>query len=155
MKGIKHPKNDLTINPSGNPSIHDVIARVDPSRRLFIKGSVGAGALGVAALFFLYPHLPAIRIVGSDIAHAVPLTLVAGTGHWFLGNVDWSLLGAGLVTAERAAGDPQHALRTGARWSRRRSGRGRVGGPRARGGAAREIGGGRFEGRRGGARGRR
>ena len=59
--------------------------------------SVGAGALGVAALFFLYPHLPAIRIVGSDIAHAVPLTLVAGAGHWWLGNVDWSLLGALLL----------------------------------------------------------
>lgn len=59
--------------------------------------SVGAGALGVTALFFLYPRLPAIRIVGSDIAHAVPLTLVAGIGHWWLGSVDWSLLGSLLV----------------------------------------------------------
>ena len=59
--------------------------------------SVGAGALGVAALFFLYPHLPAVRIVGSDVAHAVPLTLVAGLGHWWLGSVDWSLLGALLL----------------------------------------------------------
>jgi uncharacterized membrane protein YfcA len=41
--------------------------------------SVGAGALGVAVLFFLYPKLPAMRIVGSDLAHAVPLTLVAGS----------------------------------------------------------------------------
>lgn len=54
--------------------------------------SVGAGALGVTALFFLYPAMPALRIVGSDIAHAVPLTLVAGIGHWFLGSVDWLLL---------------------------------------------------------------
>lgn len=54
--------------------------------------SVGAGAIGVAALFFLYPLIPSIRIVGSDIAHAVPLTLVAGLGHWWLGNVDWTLL---------------------------------------------------------------
>jgi hypothetical protein len=54
--------------------------------------SVGAGALGVTALFFLYPRLTAIRIVGSDIAHAVPLTLVAGLGHWWLGSVDWTLL---------------------------------------------------------------
>ena len=54
--------------------------------------SVGAGALGVTALFFLYPALPALRIVGSDIAHAVPLTAVAGMGHWWLGSVDWSLL---------------------------------------------------------------
>lgn len=59
--------------------------------------SVGAGALGTAALVFLYPRLSAVRIVGSDIAHAVPLTLVAGMGHWWLGNVDWTLLGALLV----------------------------------------------------------
>ncbi len=54
--------------------------------------SVGAGALGVAALSFLYPQLEARRIVGSDIAHAVPLTLVAGLGHWWLGSVDVQLL---------------------------------------------------------------
>lgn len=59
--------------------------------------SVGAGALGTAALVFLYPRMSAVRIVGSDIAHAVPLTLVAGLGHWWLGNVDWSLLGALLI----------------------------------------------------------
>jgi uncharacterized protein len=59
--------------------------------------SVGAGALGVTALFFLYPRLPAIRIVGSDLAHAVPLTLVAGIGHWWLGNVNWQLLASLLV----------------------------------------------------------
>ena len=59
--------------------------------------SVGAGALGVTALFFLYPSLPALRIVGSDIAHAVPLTAVAGLGHWALGTVDWTLLGSLLI----------------------------------------------------------
>lgn len=59
--------------------------------------SVGAGALGVTALFFLYPAMPALRIVGSDIAHAVPLTLVAGIGHWMLGSVDWFLLASLLV----------------------------------------------------------
>ncbi len=59
--------------------------------------SVGAGALGVTALFFLYPKMPAIRIVGSDLAHAVPLTLVAGIGHWWFGSIDWALLGALLV----------------------------------------------------------
>jgi len=59
--------------------------------------SVGAGALGVTALFFLYPTMPALRIVGSDIAHAVPLTLVAGIGHWMLGSVDWFLLGSLIV----------------------------------------------------------
>lgn len=59
--------------------------------------SVGAGALGVAALVFLYPKLPALRIVGSDIAHAAPLTLVAGLGHWWLGNVDGVLLASLLL----------------------------------------------------------
>jgi len=59
--------------------------------------SVGAGALGVTALLALYPRLPLTRIVGSDIAHAVPLTLLAGMGHWMLGSVDWMLLGSLLV----------------------------------------------------------
>ena len=54
--------------------------------------SVGAGALGVTALLLLYPRVPMAVIVGSDIAHAVPLTLVAGLGHWFLGSVNLSLL---------------------------------------------------------------
>jgi len=59
--------------------------------------SVGAGAIGVTALLLLYPQLPTARIVGSDIAHAVPLTLVAGLGHWVLGSIDWPLLGSLLV----------------------------------------------------------
>jgi uncharacterized membrane protein YfcA len=59
--------------------------------------SVGAGAVGVTALLLLYPQLPMTRIVGSDIAHAVPLTLVAGIGHWANGSVDWGLLGVLLV----------------------------------------------------------
>ena len=59
--------------------------------------SVGAGALGTIALLFLYPRLPVVRIVGSDIAHAVPLTLIAGIGHWYLGAVNFGLLGALLV----------------------------------------------------------
>ena len=59
--------------------------------------SVGAGALGTVALFFLYPRLPVVRIVGSDIAHAVPLTLLAGLGHWFLGTINFHLLGSLLV----------------------------------------------------------
>jgi hypothetical protein len=55
--------------------------------------SVGAGAVGVTALLLLYPQLPMARIVGSDIAHAVPLTLVAGIGHWAMGAIDWHLMG--------------------------------------------------------------
>ena len=56
--------------------------------------SVGAGAIGVIALIMLYPQLPMARIVGSDIAHAVPLTLIAGTGHWMIGSVDWHIIGS-------------------------------------------------------------
>jgi uncharacterized membrane protein YfcA len=59
--------------------------------------SVGAGAIGVAMLMALYPAMAAARIVGTDIAHAVPLTLVAGLGHAVVGSVDWSLLGLLLV----------------------------------------------------------
>ena len=59
--------------------------------------SVGAGALGVTALILLYPEMPTSRIVGSDIAHAVPLTLIAGLGHWMIGSVDFSTLGLLLV----------------------------------------------------------
>lgn len=54
--------------------------------------SVGAGAIGVTVLLFLYPRLPMARIVGSDIAHAVPLALIAGTGHWLMGDVNFVLL---------------------------------------------------------------
>ncbi|HTH36053.1 MAG TPA: sulfite exporter TauE/SafE family protein [Xanthobacteraceae bacterium] len=54
--------------------------------------SVGAGAIGVTALILLYPRLPTARIVGSDIAHAVPLTLAAGIGHWWLGSINLALL---------------------------------------------------------------
>ena len=56
--------------------------------------SVGAGAMGLTALVMLYPRLPLAKLVGSDIAHAVPLTLLGGVGHLFLGSVDWALLGS-------------------------------------------------------------
>lgn len=59
--------------------------------------SIGAGALGTVALFLLFPLLPTVRLVGTEIAHAVPLTLVAGMGHAGLGNVDWPLLGNLLI----------------------------------------------------------
>lgn len=81
--------------------------------------SVGAGAIGVTALLMLYPALRVSRIVGSDIAHAVPLTLVAGFGHWLIGGVNTSLLVnllagsipgvvAGALLSSRA---PDHILR--------------------------------------------
>ena len=59
--------------------------------------SVGAGALGTTALLLLYPKLPVSRIAGSDIAHAVPLTLIAGIGHWMLGSVNFALMAALLL----------------------------------------------------------
>ncbi len=54
--------------------------------------SVGAGAFGVMALVLIFPQLPMIRIIGTDVAHAVLLTLVAGIGHLLSGNVDYHLL---------------------------------------------------------------
>jgi uncharacterized membrane protein YfcA len=59
--------------------------------------SVGAGALGVTALLIIYPNRPINTIIGSDIAHAVPLTLVAGLGHASIGTVDYNLLGTLLI----------------------------------------------------------
>ena len=54
--------------------------------------SVGAGAIGVTALLMLYPRLPVSRLVGTDIVHAVPLELIAGGGHWIIGDVNSGLL---------------------------------------------------------------
>jgi uncharacterized membrane protein YfcA len=48
-------------------------------------------------LLLLHPKMPAGRIVGSDIAHAVPLTLLAGAGHWYLGSINWGLLSTLLI----------------------------------------------------------
>jgi uncharacterized membrane protein YfcA len=81
--------------------------------------SVGAGALGVTALILLYPSLPMPRIVGSDIAHAVPLTLVGGISHWAAGSVNGAILVSlligslpGIVVGSHAASYvPERALR--------------------------------------------
>lgn len=59
--------------------------------------SVGAGAIATALLMIFYPLLKGVRVVGTDIAHAVPLTMFAGLGHLYLGNVDFMLLGALLL----------------------------------------------------------
>jgi len=110
----------------------DRVAALDPKRVRWLTiaagatlgvlvpiSSVGAGALGTTALVLLYPRLPVARIVGSDIAHAVPLTLIAGIGHWMLGSIHWNLLGAlllgslpGIVLGSYAASRvPDAALR--------------------------------------------
>jgi len=59
---------------------------------LVALSSVGAGALGAVALAFLYPRLPTLKIVGTDVAHAVPLALLAGLGHWWLGSINFAVL---------------------------------------------------------------
>jgi len=64
---------------------------------LVTLSSVGAGALGTVALLFLYPRSSTLKIVGTDLAHAIPLTAVAGLGHWWLGNVNFLLLGSLLI----------------------------------------------------------
>ncbi len=82
----------------------------DPRRRVLLTiatgvvigilvtlSSVGAGAIGITALMLFYPELTAARAVGTDIAQAVPLTLVAGGGHILLGTIDWGLLGSLLL----------------------------------------------------------
>ena len=81
--------------------------------------SVGAGALGVTALLLLYPRARMAVIVGSDIAHAVPLTLVAGLGHLAMGSINWPLLVSllcgsvpGIVLgSQMAIRVPEHVLR--------------------------------------------
>lgn len=59
--------------------------------------SVGAGALGAGILFFLYPRMPTVSIIGTDLAHAVPITAIAGIGHAYLGTVNYILLGSLLI----------------------------------------------------------
>ncbi len=81
--------------------------------------SIGAGAVGVVALTALFPALPIRRLVGTDIVHAIPLTLVAGLGHLRLGNVDTALLVTllagsipGIAIGSRLTGQmPEWALR--------------------------------------------
>src|SRR5262249_15154113 len=65
---------------------------------ILVTFSAGCGrAIGVTALVILYPSVPAARIVGSDIAHAVPLTLMAGLGYGVMGAVDLYTLASLLV----------------------------------------------------------
>jgi uncharacterized membrane protein YfcA len=59
--------------------------------------SIGAGAVGATLLVLLYPRLSPAEIAGTDIAYAVPLTAIAALGHWWLGSIDWPLLGMLLI----------------------------------------------------------
>lgn len=64
---------------------------------LVTVSSIGAGVLGTVVILFLYPRMPAVKVVGTDIVHAVPLTAVAGMGHLAFGTVDLVLLGSLLL----------------------------------------------------------
>ena len=59
--------------------------------------SIGAGAVGATLLVLLYPKLSPAEIAGTDIAYAVPLTAIAAFGHWWLGSINWILLGTLLI----------------------------------------------------------
>ena len=91
----KLSKTGHWINPKYVPALTVVLGAI--LGFLVTLTSVGAGALGVTALLILYPKVNITKIVGSDVAHAVPLTLIAGLGHASLGTVDYSLLGILLI----------------------------------------------------------
>ncbi len=91
----KLSKTGHWVNPSYTPTLTLILGLT--LGFLVTLTSVGAGALGVTALLILYPKVPITRIVGTDVAHAVPLTLVAGLGHASLGTVDYQLLGTLLI----------------------------------------------------------
>jgi len=115
MKGHDIGNPDGSIPPRTVPTVLFGVAL----GLLVTLTSVGAGAIGVVVLAFLFPTLPAKRIVGTDIAHAVPLTLVAGAGHLGLGHLDPGLLVAllcgsipGILLGTRLAGvAPEWLLR--------------------------------------------
>lgn len=64
---------------------------------LVTLSSVGAGVIGAVFLFMLYPRLKTIQIAATDLAHAVPITAIAGLGHAHIGTVDYVLLGTLLI----------------------------------------------------------
>lgn len=64
---------------------------------LVTVSSIGAGAVGATILVLLYPKLKPAEIAGTDIAYAVPLTAIAAFGHWWLGSINWELLGTLLI----------------------------------------------------------
>ena len=88
-------KSGHWVNPKYAPTLTVLLGIALGS--LVTLTSVGAGALGVTALLILYPKVSITKIIGTDVAHAVPLTLVAGLGHVSLGTVDYSLLGTLLI----------------------------------------------------------
>lgn len=92
----RHPDN-FFINSVRRFRPHITVLSGIALGMLVTISSVGAGAIGSAILFLLYPHKKSINIVGTDIAHAVPLTAIAGSGHLHFGSVDFDLLSGLLI----------------------------------------------------------
>ncbi len=92
---VKYSKKEHLINEQWTPFVTVILGLI--LGFLVTLTSVGAGALGVTALFIIYPKRSINTIIGSDIAHAVPLTLVAGLGHASIGTVDYRLLAILLI----------------------------------------------------------
>jgi hypothetical protein len=92
LKWTRGDQAALKAHPSGGLRDWNTLATGVLLGVLVTLTSIGAGAIGTVALFLLYPLIPTARLVGTEIAHAVPLTLVAGPGHAGLGHIDWHLL---------------------------------------------------------------
>jgi uncharacterized membrane protein YfcA len=90
---VAHPERQL----QGAALRNATIAAGAVLGALVTISSIGAGAVGATLLVLLYPRLMPAEIAGTDIAYAVPLTAVAAFGHWWLGSIDWVLLGSLLL----------------------------------------------------------
>ena len=84
---------------AAGPSGRDIAVRVVPTVLVGVIGglvvgltSVGSGSLVIIALMTMYPLLTANRLVGTDLAQAVPLVIAAAAGHLLFGDVDWSVV---------------------------------------------------------------
>ncbi len=88
-----HPEKQL----QGTPLVVATIVSGVLLGTLVTISSIGAGAVGATLLVLLYPKLAPAEIAGTDIAYAVPLTAIAAFGHWWLGSINWELLGTLLI----------------------------------------------------------
>lgn len=88
-----HPERQL----QGLPLVWATIVSGAVLGTLVTVSSIGAGAIGATLLVMLYPRMSSAEVAGTDIAYAVPLTAIAAFGHWWLGSINWELLGSLLV----------------------------------------------------------
>ncbi|MDE2430114.1 MAG: sulfite exporter TauE/SafE family protein [Burkholderiales bacterium] len=89
----RHPEKQL----QGKPLAFATILAGALLGTLVTISSIGAGAIGATLLVMLYPRMSSAHIAGTDIAYAVPLTAIAAFGHWWLGSINWELLGTLLI----------------------------------------------------------